>query len=230
MTTNTNPFSFRLFLIGALLTITMARVSAAGLDFHLQLVWGTDEPKPADPRLQEIDLALKERFSGVFKWKNYYEVTNKSLKLPNRSGVETVKMSPKCELKVQSQGGSFIEVQFFGEGTLLRTVRQAVVPGELLVIAGDDVNDTAWFVVMTRVDPAAMAQWNRQVRQRLQGEGVPLRQVNELEKGGFEQEQVKLQLQKVLAQRGFSEDKAQERVLEVLQEMERMKKAPGKSL
>jgi hypothetical protein len=226
MTTKPNTFIHRLFLIGILLAFAIGRVTVAGLDFHVQLVWGTDEPKPADPRLKQIDAALKERFSGVFKWKNYYEVTNKNLKLPTRSGVETVKMSPKCELKVQSQGGSFIEVQFFGEGNLLNTVRQAVVPGELLVIAGDDKNDTAWFVVMTRIDPVALAQWNRQVRQRLQLEGVPQKQLNQLEKGGFDEEQVRDHLTKVFSDKGLTGQQTHQRISQVLEDMERMKKAP----
>jgi len=40
-------------------------------------------------------------------------------------------------------------VKIFGEGKHLRTVRQPIPPGEMLVLAGDDKNDTAWFVVLT---------------------------------------------------------------------------------
>ena len=57
-------------------------------------------------------------------------------------------MSSKCDIEVRNEGHGMFEVRFLGEGKSLKKVRQVIPPGELLVIAGDDKNANAWFVVL----------------------------------------------------------------------------------
>jgi hypothetical protein len=60
-----------------------------------------------------------------------------------------VRMSSKCEVEVESLGGGTVEVKLYGEGKLVVRRKEALPPGELLVMAGEDKNDTAWFVVLS---------------------------------------------------------------------------------
>ncbi len=123
-------------------------------DIHLlaQLVWATDGPKPADKELKEADVIVRARLRGVFRWKNYYEVGRKQLKLGS-PGFSRVRLSPKCEIEVEHFGKANFEVRLFGEGKMVVKKRQSLTPGELLVLAGDDKDDTAWFVVIRLEKP-----------------------------------------------------------------------------
>jgi hypothetical protein len=81
------------------------------------------------------------------KWKNYFEVTQKSLLVPSKS-TQLLRLSPKCEIEVKSLGNSSIKIRLIGEGKCVNTRTETVTPGKLIVIGGEDKNDTAWFVVL----------------------------------------------------------------------------------
>ncbi len=129
----------------------LVKSASADLSLSAQLIWGTNNEKPDDPKLKEITREVGEKLRGVFKWKNYFEVSRQNFKV-NSSATRKVKMSEQCEIEVQNLGGSAVEVKLFGKGKLVVKKRQVFKPGELLVLAGDDKNDTAWFVVLTMSD------------------------------------------------------------------------------
>ena len=60
-----------------------------------RLVWGTNRDKPADNKLKPISHELKAKFVNIFKWKDYYEISNKPFQFPKHEG-KKVRMSPKC--------------------------------------------------------------------------------------------------------------------------------------
>ena len=123
--------------------------NAAGeTSFQVQLVWGSDGERPKDKPIREVDPKLQEKLKGIFKWKNYYEVNRMALSVPKDSS-QKLKLSEKCEIQVQDMGASRIEIRLFGEGKLVVKKAQTVIPGEMIVLAGDSKDDTAWFVVLT---------------------------------------------------------------------------------
>jgi hypothetical protein len=117
-----------------------------------QLVWATDGTKPAGKDLKAVDAVVRSKLRGVFRWKEYYEIGRKEFKV-GPAAVSRVRMSPKCEIEVERFGRSTFEVKLFGEGKLVVKQRQSLKPGELLVLAGDDKDDTAWFVVIRMQKP-----------------------------------------------------------------------------
>jgi hypothetical protein len=121
------------------------------LGLRALLIWGTDGSRPTNQKLRELDPELRGKLRAVFKWKDYFEVDRQAVKVPLASK-KRVRMSPKCEIEVENAGDSTIEVKLFGEGKLVVKKRQVLNPGELLVLAGEDKNDTAWFVVV-HLDP-----------------------------------------------------------------------------
>jgi hypothetical protein len=129
-------------------TLGASEAKAVEHSFQVQLIWATDGDKPKDRSLKDIDSKLQEKLKGVFKWKNYFEITQKPLTI-TRSASQKLKLSDKCDIQVQELGSSRIEIKLFGEGNLVLKKVQAVTPGEVIVLAGDSKNDTAWFVVMT---------------------------------------------------------------------------------
>jgi len=131
--------------------ITLVNSASTELNLSAQLIWGTNNEKPDDPRLKEITPEVGEKLRGVFKWKNYFEVNRQNFKV-NSPATKKVKMSEHCEIEVQNLGSSVVEVKLYGKGKLVVKKRQVFKTGELLVLAGDDKNDTAWFVVLTVSD------------------------------------------------------------------------------
>jgi hypothetical protein len=122
--------------------------AAGETTFQIQLIWGTNGDKPKDKPLKDVDAKLQEKLKGVFKWKNYYEVSHNSLSVPKENSSAKLKLSEKCDIQVHDLGSSRIEVLLFGEGKPVVKRTQAVIPGEMIILAGDSKNDTAWFVVL----------------------------------------------------------------------------------
>jgi hypothetical protein len=133
--------------IGFLLGL-IAIEAADNLNLQAKLIWGTNDGKPNDPNLSEVEPGTAEKLRGVFKWKYYFEVSRTNFTV-NAGAMTLLKMSRKCDVKVRNLGKSKVAVELYGEGKLLVQKRQPIKPGELLVLAGDDKNDTAWFVILT---------------------------------------------------------------------------------
>jgi len=119
----------------------------------VQLVWGTDEAKPRNAEIKELEPKLRKKLERVFKWKNYFEIKQEQTALPSTES-KRIKLSAKCEIEVRFVDEGTLEVKLFGEGKLTATKRQAFKPlmqGEILVMAGDDKQkfEDAWFVVVS---------------------------------------------------------------------------------
>ena len=146
------PFGGIGYLAGAVLFCAssfLVRSGPADLNLQAQLVWGTNNEKPDDPKLKEVDPSVAEKLRKVFKWKNYFEVKRQNFTVAVGSP-KRVKMSDDCEIEVQNLGSSSIEVKLYGKGKLAVRKTQKISPSELLVLAGDDKDDTAWFVVLSQ--------------------------------------------------------------------------------
>ena len=165
----TNGKYFRLLLLIGIALLSsrvfagQSEGTAADCKLKVQLIWGTDEAKPEDKNLKEIDPKLADKLRRVFKWKNYFEVTNQNLTLPSQMS-KTISMSPKCKLELKRVEGEArkneegIIVKLFGEGKLRTTNKipiKLLQQGEYSILAGDDKDkqDDAWFVVLSRGNP-----------------------------------------------------------------------------
>lgn len=126
-----------------------SKAHAGDLKVQALLIWGTNEQKPNNPNLKEVDPKLIEKLKKIFKWNHYFEVTNRVSGAIADLKVEKLKLSQKCEVEVKNLSKSKVEVKLWGEGKLVKTVTHSMPPGESLVLAGDDKNDTAWFIVVS---------------------------------------------------------------------------------
>lgn len=127
---------------------------AEGTDVKLkaQLVWATDHPKPK-PEMKELDEKLSEKLRKMFKWKNYFEINQQTVALASGAS-RKLNMSSKCDIELRQADDGTVEVKLFGEGKLVKTIRQPIKPlqkGEYAAIGGDDKDSygDAWFVVLS---------------------------------------------------------------------------------
>jgi len=118
------------------------------LKVQIRLIWGTNEAKPDDPKLKELEGPCKG-WMQKFKWKNYWEVDRKTVSLPPGQS-KKVPVSKLCEVELKHLDKQNFEVKLFGEKKLVdHRMRESLANGRPLIIAGDDKNDSAWFVVIT---------------------------------------------------------------------------------
>ena len=141
-----------LVLLAATLTLAPGGLRAAEatstVKLQAQLIWGTNEEKPADPKLVRLDEKLEKKLQHIFSWKHYWEINHQLLAVSG--GVpQRVSMSKQCDIEVACVGESEIELKLFGKGKMVVKKRQKIVRGESIVLAGDDKDQTAWFVVVT---------------------------------------------------------------------------------
>ncbi|KAF0177561.1 MAG: hypothetical protein FD161_2365 [Limisphaerales bacterium] len=111
------------------------------------LVWGTDEAKPTGKTLKEVDAKLREKLGKIFKWQNYFEVNRKTAGV-TASKPQTVKLSEECSVDIKILPENMAEVKLIGKGKTIVTRRHSLAKPDALVLAGDDKNNTAWFVVL----------------------------------------------------------------------------------
>jgi hypothetical protein len=129
---------------------TNAEPKAAEQKLEAILVWGTDQDKPEKPKheLKDVETSLKSKFQKIFKWKNYYQIGD-AKPFSSRAGeTRQVKLSHKCEIKVKQSEKEGLTVELIGEGIPVVKRTQSMPLKDLLILAGDDKNATAWFVVL----------------------------------------------------------------------------------
>lgn len=148
------------FLFTSALALWLCEANGAAADakeakvFMSQLVWCTDKAKPADQELKTLDKKLHGKISRIFKWKNYFEISRRPLKLPEDDG-KRIRISNRCEVIIRELEGEQMEVVLFGDKKLVGKAVQKYAPilekGEFLVIGGDDKDNygDAWLLVIS---------------------------------------------------------------------------------
>jgi hypothetical protein len=141
----------RLFLAGLLLFSTVLDSSAAELKLEAKLIWATDEEKSPDPEHKPVDAATAEKLRKVFKWKNYF-VVNRVVKVVPSRGSNRFDLSKQCSVEIRELEGPKVEVKLIGKGKEVHKTTKTLTKGESFTYAGDDKNDSAWFVIITELD------------------------------------------------------------------------------
>jgi hypothetical protein len=134
-----------------LCSIVPASVSAKELKLEAKLIWGTNEEKSPEPAHKPIDPATAEKLRKVFKWKNYFVVTNQVKMIPSR-GSNRFDLSKQCVIEVTELEGAWVEVKLIGEGKEINKTKKTLNKGESFTYGKDDKNDNAWFVIITELD------------------------------------------------------------------------------
>jgi len=127
---------------------------AADLKLEARLIRGANDDKesvkykPADPE-------LSGKLNRAFKWKNYFEITNKTASIALNQSCE-LKMSDACAVRVKNLGASRVEVNCIGHGKEICKGAYTLAPPQWLVLGGNDTADTAWFIGLRAIDNKAV--------------------------------------------------------------------------
>lgn len=139
------------YIVGLFLLSLMARsVSAGELQFQVHLVWATDDANPPPGKdYKPVEPELRKQIKAL-KWKNYFEVRHTDFAVPQGAS-KKVPISDKCSIDVKDLGNSSVEVVLIGKGKEVARVKQVLPKGQILVPGGDAPNETAWLVILKRV-------------------------------------------------------------------------------
>ncbi len=138
------------FFAGIALNFIATSLPAADLKLEARLIWGANDQKE-NVKFEPVDPHLAEKLHRMFRWENYYEITNKFVSIPlNQS--RDVKMSDACVIRVRYLGASRLEVSCIGHGKQVHKGNYTLVPPQWLVLGGNGVDNTAWFVGLRATD------------------------------------------------------------------------------
>ncbi len=118
-----------------------------------QLVWGTNDPMSPDPNHKPVDPKLEKILrNGPYRWKYYYQVNRVVVTLASGETRKGVKMSSKCVLDMTNPGDGRVEVILHGDGKKVSKHAEPFPKDKHFILGGNAQNETAWFVVLTRID------------------------------------------------------------------------------
>lgn len=132
----------------------LASATALASDIRVEgiLIWGTNDGKPPSAKLKPVQEQTAEKLRRVFKWKHYFEVNRQTAVIPSR-GTNRLVMSKECEVEISELEGPKVAYRLIGKGNPVQRTVAALSKGDSLVVAGSDKNETAWFVLITELDP-----------------------------------------------------------------------------
>lgn len=143
------------FLAGLTLTALLVGHSvayAADTKLEARLIWGTNDEKSPNPDHKKVDDVLAKKLKAMpFKWNNFFEVNRTNFTVG--TNYTKVVMSKQCSIDVKDSGKAGIKVKMFGQGKEMSRIEKSPLPkGEILTIAGDSKDQSAWLITIKRTE------------------------------------------------------------------------------
>lgn len=124
------------------------KAAAAETKLEIQLVWGTNDETSPDSTHKPLEAAMVKKL-GMFKWKKYFLVNRQTI--PLSPAEQKVRLSEQCVVEMKNLGDSRYEINVFGKGKHVLKKTGKITSAAPFVIAGDDKNDCAWFILIREI-------------------------------------------------------------------------------
>jgi len=149
------PVRMAAFLLALVLSAGIARATEP-LRVETLLLWGTNDAQSPDPKHKPVDGDLAKKLgNSPYRWKYYFEVNRKTNSIPAGDTKKNIQMSDHCALDIKNVGDGHVEVALSGDGKLLSMRKEPLKSDWPLIFSGAAKNDTAWLVVIKKVDASA---------------------------------------------------------------------------
>ena len=138
--------------IGIVTAGALAGPKAEARAYCVQLIRGTDQEQSPAPNGKRVHPHLADAFHAVFKWKSYWEISARNVELDTGRATR-VRLNPEREVEIDLTDPSRRAVPAFLNG---KKVQRTVSPRSerRTLIGGDRDANSAWFIVVSRNDPA----------------------------------------------------------------------------
>ena len=118
---------------------------------YVQVIWGTDQEKPAGAHYREIGPKLSAKLSPVFRWKHYWETERKKVQT-DPVKVTKVPLANQRSLEIERLKSGETEVRLFRRTGLVTKNRQGP-NGRMFILGGEDSSRDSFFVVVRSDEP-----------------------------------------------------------------------------
>jgi len=118
---------------------------------YVQVIWGTDQNKPAGATYREVGPKLSAKLSPVFRWKHYWETERKKVQI-DPSKVTKVTLGHQRSLEIERLKSGETEVRLFRRSGLVTKNRQSA-KGRMVILGGEDSSRDSFFVVVRSDEP-----------------------------------------------------------------------------
>jgi hypothetical protein len=125
----------------------LSAAESPGIRVEAILVWATHVAKTNDASLKALEPELTRKLSKRLKWDLYYEVKRKEATVADKDATH-VQISDKCSLDIKHLGEHRFEVHLTGKGKAVSRTVESLAHGHIMVVGGDDKNDTGWLIVI----------------------------------------------------------------------------------
>jgi hypothetical protein len=120
--------------------------------FYVQLVRGTNEDTPPQPDSRPVGIKVARHLQAALNWSNYWEINRQQVAVCSGNSAR-VCLSKDRTVEIDLTNRNRRRVTAFENGRVVqRTLRPA---GEgMTVIGGERNQESAWFIVVRRDQPA----------------------------------------------------------------------------
>ncbi len=139
--------SCKVLALALMFLIPAMPAKAANLKLDIYLVWASNDEKVPNSKFKKLNEEMANKLKKIFKWKYYFEINKQNGEVQSRS-TKKFNVSKKCDIEITEMEGPKVEVKLFGEGKLINRTIKSLTKDELFTIAGEDKNETAWFVII----------------------------------------------------------------------------------
>lgn len=156
-----NRISF-LVLLGFLITGTYQLTAADQSMMRVRMLWGSDNEQFADDHgnMEKVDPKLEERLKKVFRWEYYWEedklIRGSVPVIVAKDQMKSVRLNDKTTLNIKYLGKREMEILLLGkrdgkdeEERIVVQKMDKLVPGGLIIVAGEAQDNDAWFVIIS---------------------------------------------------------------------------------
>lgn len=143
--------------VGFLLLVCFLTVCAQAADitprttYYVQVIWGTDQAKPAGADYREIGPKLGARLSPVFRWKHYWETERRKVQL-DMAKVTKLALAHQRSVEIERLKSGDIEVRLYRRSGLVTKTRQSG-KDRMAILGGEDSRRDSFFVVVRPDEP-----------------------------------------------------------------------------
>jgi hypothetical protein len=137
-------------LLLAIVTAVAGVQAAEQTSLYVQVIWGTDQERPAGASYHEIGPKLSAKLSPVFRWKHYWETERKKV-LIDPARVTKVALANQRTVEIERLKTGDVEVRLFRRSGLVTKCRQS--NGRMHILGGEDSSKDSFFVVVRHDEP-----------------------------------------------------------------------------
>lgn len=118
---------------------------------YVQVVWGTNQERPAGSKSPEIGPKLSAKLSPVFRWKHYFENERYRVAYAPQK-VAKVPLANKRTLEIEYLKTGEMEIRLYCNNKLVTKARQTCET-RMTILGGEEPNKDSFFVVVRADEP-----------------------------------------------------------------------------